>query len=91
MNILEKIENRLTENKSSVKLYTTPEAAHRTAIKENELLKKAHNTSIDCDFTVTYIPSRKKYTVIFQFSQWSQKYDNGTYLFFFSDRKFFSV
>ena len=91
MNILEKIENRLTENKSSVKLYATAEAAQRTAIKENESLKKAHNTSIDCDFIVTYVPSRKKYTVIFQFSQWLQKYNNGAYLFYFSQRNFFSV
>ena len=91
MNILKLIENRLTENKSSVKLYATPEAAQRTAIKENDLLKQAYNTEVDCDYLVTFIPSVQKYTVVFMFTKWNQLYGHGVYMFYFADRKFFSV
>jgi len=90
-NILASIETRFTETKSACKLYSSAASATKTAEREVAQLNKAHGTDIDCAFIVTFIPSQQKFTVVFDFSSGLKNYDNGTYLGWFADRKFFSI
>jgi hypothetical protein len=91
MDILSKIEARFTETKTACKLYTTPASAAQTAEREVTRLNKCHGTDIDCPFIITFVPSQNKYTVVFDFSRWLQRYDSGTYLGYFAQRGFYSI
>ena len=91
MNILDRIEARFTETKTACKLYATPASATKAAEAEVAKLNKAHDTNIDCPYVVTFVPSQQKFTVVFDFTRWLLRYDNGTYLGWFSQRNFFSI
>tara|TARA_R110000803_G_scaffold180978_1_gene243357 strand:- start:550 stop:825 length:276 start_codon:yes stop_codon:yes gene_type:complete len=91
MNILDRIEARFTETKTACKLYATPASATKAAEAEVAKLNKAHGTDIDCTYFVVFVPSQQKLTVVFDFSGWVQRYNNGTYLFWFSQRGFYSI
>ena len=90
-NILASIETRFTETKSACKLYSSADSATKTAEREVAKLNKDHGTDIECPFIITFVPSQQKFTVVFNFSSWLKNYDNGTYLGWFADRKFFSI
>jgi len=91
MNILDRIEARFTETKNACKLYANTAAATKAADREVAKLNKAHNTDIDCPYIVTFVPSQKKFTIVFDFTRWMQQYGNGTYLGWFAQRNFFSI
>ena len=91
MNILEKIETRFTETKNACKLYATTASATKAAEAEVAKLNKAHGVEIDCPYIVTFVPSQQKFTVVFDFTRWLQRYNTGTYLGWFAQRGFFSI
>jgi hypothetical protein len=91
MNILDLIEARFITTKKAYKLYATPASATKAAEAEVAKLNKAHGVEIDCPYIVTFVPSQQKFTVVFNFSRWLQRYNNGTYLGWFADRNFFSI
>tara|TARA_R100001163_G_C5029976_1_gene170460 strand:+ start:652 stop:927 length:276 start_codon:yes stop_codon:yes gene_type:complete len=91
MNILEKIEARFTETKTACKLYASAASAKKAAEAEVAKLNKAHDVDIDCDYLLVFVPSQDKLTVVFNFSGWMHRYNNGTYLGWFSQRGFFSI
>jgi hypothetical protein len=91
MNILDRIEARFTETKTACKLYANPASATKAAEAEVAKLNKAHGTDIDCTYFVVFVPSQQKMTVVFDFSGWVQRYNNGTYLGWFAQRGFYSI
>ena len=91
MNILDRIEARFTETKNACKLYATTASATKAAEAEVVKLNKAHGTDIDCTYFVVFVPSQQKMTVVFDFSGWVQRYNNGTYLGWFAQRGFYSI
>ena len=91
MNILDRIEARFTETKTACKLYANAASATKAAEAEVAKLNKAHGTDIDCTYFVVFVPSQQKMTVVFNFSGWVQRYNNGTYLGWFSQRGFYSI
>jgi hypothetical protein len=91
MNILDLIEARLITTKNAYKLYSNATKAAEAAEAEVAELNKAHGVEIDCPYIVTFVPSQQKFTVVFNFSRWLQRYNTGTYLGWFADRNFFSI
>jgi len=91
MNILDRIERRFTETKKACKLYASTDAADKAAKREIAKLNEAHDADIDCPYIVTFVPSQQKYTVVFDFTRWLQRYNSGTYLGWFAQRGFFSI
>jgi len=91
MNILDRIEARFTETKNACKLYATTASATKAAEAEVAKLNKAHGVEIDCPYIVTFVPSQQKFTVVFDFTRWLQRYNTGTYVCWFADRNFFSI
>ena len=91
MNILDRIEARFAETKTACKLYASAASATKAAEAEVAKLNKAHGTDIDCTYFVLFVPSQQKMTVVFNFSGWVQRYNNGTYLGWFSQRGFYSI
>ena len=91
MNILDRIEARFTETKNACKLYATTASATKAAEAEVAKLNKAHGVEIDCPYIVTFVPSQQKFTVVFDFTRWLQRYNAGTYVCWFADRNFFSI
>ena len=91
MNILDRIEARFTETKTACKLYASAASATKAAEAEVAKLNKAHGTDIDCTYFVVFVPSQQKMTVVFDFSGWVQRYNNGTYLGWFAQRGFYSI
>jgi hypothetical protein len=91
MNIIERIEERLTENKAGVKTY----GAYKTAMaKAEELAAKFeqwNNTNVGMDYMVVQLPSNNRWTVVFNLSAWSAKSRTGTYLGWFAQKGFFSI
>lgn len=94
--INQRIENRILENKSSVKTYSTMEAAEKSGKKmvdsftkynENPIISESWNP-IDY-FVITTKAGR--FTPVFNMSLWSHKTGMGTYLGFFSSKGFFSI
>ena len=91
MNILDRIERRFTQTKTACKLYANTASATKAAKAEVAKLNKVHGVEIDCPYIVTFVPSQQKFTVVFDFTCWLQRYNAGTYLGWFADRKFFSI
>jgi hypothetical protein len=91
MNILDRIEARFAETKTACKLYATPASATKVAEREVAQLNEAHGTDIGCEYILVFVPSQQKFTVVFNFSRWLQRYNTGTYLGWFAQRGFFSI
>jgi hypothetical protein len=91
MNILDKIEARFNETKSACKVYATVSGATKVAEREVAKLNAAHGVEIDCPYIITFVPSQKKYTVVFHLSVWLNCYGTGTLVTWFANRGFFSA
>lgn len=84
-NIIQKIENILTDNKSGLKTYKTYEAAVKTAIKEidfyadtlTDRIPQKENVINFMEYIVVYIPSTQRFTPIFNHTRFR---DSGKYL-----------
>ena len=91
MNIIERIEDRLAENKSGTKTYKTYATAQATAEKLSNEFETWNGTAVGVEYTVVMLPKTQRWTVVFNLSKWIQRANVGTYLGWFAQRGFFSV
>lgn len=90
-NILNRIEDRLAENKSSVKTYASYSTAHTVAENESNNFEKWNGTDVGMEYVVVMLPKTHRWTVIFNMSKWIQRANTGTYVGWFAQRGFFSI
>ncbi|CAB4122506.1 hypothetical protein UFOVP36_56 [uncultured Caudovirales phage] len=91
MNIIERIEARVTENKASVKTYKTADRAAATAAKLAKEFEEGHDSEISIRYSVIILPTTQRWTVIFKLTEWINRANQGTYLGHFSQQGFFTV
>lgn len=91
MNITQAIIDRLTENKSSIKTYADYDRAIKTGEELGAQFETWNGTDVGMDFIVVYIPTVKRYTVVFNMTNWSARSKTGTYLGYFANKGFFSI
>lgn len=91
-NLTERIENRIAENKSSVKTYKTYAAACEVGEKFGKLFATyMGKQDAQADYIVVYLPTLNKFTVVFQMMAFLSKYQVGGYLGWFANKGFFSI
>ena len=90
-NITDRIESRLTENKSSVKTYKSYATAAATAEKLSKHFDLANGTDVGVPYIVTMLPTTQRWTVVFDLTSWIARSNQGCYLGWFAMRGFFSV
>lgn len=90
-NITQQIEDRLKENKGAVKTY----ASHAFANSKGENLgadvKKYYGTEGDIRYMTVYLPSSKRWTVVFLFGEYMNRNKIGGYVGYISDKGFWSI
>lgn len=90
-NLIASIEDRLEENKSSVKTYQTYATAWATAEKLANQFETNNGTDVGMQFMVVMLPKTQRWTVVFNMSRWLSMANTGTYLGWFSQRGFFTI
>ncbi len=91
MNIIDRIEERLAENKSSVKTYAAYKSAMAKAEELSQKFEQWNGTNVGMDYLVVKLPLTERWTVVFNLSAWSAKSKTGTYLGWFAQKGFFSI
>lgn len=92
--IIARIEARLSENKSGVKTY----ASHQFARSKGERLSDRAATYFlgadtmfeGPDFTIVFLPTVKRWSIVFHLSPWLARHNAGGYVGIFADEGFFS-
>ena len=91
INIVKQIEDRLTENKSSIKTY----ASHQFAEARGENLGKRwmqiQDTDVPIQFIPVFLPRLKRWTVVFNLTTHLRSSNTGGYIGWFSDNGFYSI
>jgi len=90
MNILERMEERLNENKSAFKTYATAQAASKAIEKKIAQVAAFHGKPADMDYMTMLLPSVNRFAVIVDFSAWMRKYETGGYVGEFAQAGFWS-
>lgn len=91
MNIIERIEARVAENKASVKTYKTSDRADATAAKLAKEFEEGHDSEISIRYSVVRLPNADRWTVIFKLTEWINRTNEGGYLGHFNEQGFFTV
>jgi hypothetical protein len=92
MELVSRIQERLAENKNSVKTYRNYETALSIGNKLGKDYAECHGVLCDDpDFIVVYLPKYERYAVIFQLMSFMQKHRLGGYIGWFAQRGFFSI
>ena len=91
MELVNKIEARLTENKASVKTYKTYESAGKVGLKLGTEFARMYGYDDNVHYIVTYLPTIGRYTVVFRMMDWFAKHKEGGYLGHFADKGFFTI
>ena len=90
MNILERMEERLNENKAAFKTYATAQAAAKAIEKKIAQVAAANNKPADMDYMTMMLPSVNRFAVIVDFSAWMRKHGVGGYVGVFAASGFWS-
>ena len=90
-NITQKIEARLAENKNGVKTFASHQFAEARGEKLSAEFNQYNGTDTNFDHIVVFLPHVKRWTVIFNLTQWSARSNTGTYLGWFAQKGFFSI
>lgn len=90
MNILERMEERLNENKAAFKTYATATAATKAIEKKIEHVAALYGKPSDMDYMTMMLPSVGRFAVIVDFSSWMRKHDVGGYVGVFAASGFWS-
>lgn len=95
MNIIDKIEGRICENKSSVKTYKDIQTANRVGEKLGKEFG-AWNAwggakGIACSYIPVMLPNIGRWALIFNLSAWSEQSGQGTYLGWFAQKGHSSI
>lgn len=90
-NIIAAIENRLKENKKGARTYAKYEAAEQIGRNNADLFEKQHPGTGSMEYIVVFLPYTKRWTVVYNFSKWQARSQQGTYIGWFADLGFWSV
>lgn len=94
-NIVARIEARLAENKSSVRTYASPQMAqgrgHVLSQKAATYFLGDDSGFEGPDYVLVYLPSVKRYTIVFLLSSFITRHNTGGYLGIFADENFFTA
>ena len=85
INITDKIEARLAENKSGVKTYASYQMADGKASFFADQFRAAHDEEIPMQYIVVYLPKTKRWTPVFNLSSWAAASGEGFYLGWFAE------
>ena len=92
MNLIDRIEQALSENKSSTKTYATKERAEKTATKLWGDFNRIYGSDIPGEFVTVYVPSTNRWTPVFNLTNWLGRFNNGgVYVGFFATKGFFTI
>jgi len=91
MELVSKIEERLAENKTSIKTYKTYEAASKVGLKLGTEFAHVRGYNDNVHYIVTYLPTTGRYTVVFRMMDWFSKHKEGGYIGHFANAGFFSI
>jgi len=90
MNILDRMETRLEENKTAFKTYATAKAAAKAVEKKIAEVADFNGLPADIDYMTILIPSVGRYAVMVNYSEWMRKYSIGGYVGAFAVSGFWS-
>ena len=91
MNLVNKIEDRLAENKSSVKTYASYAAAEKIGNKLGLNYAQCHGKNDAVEFIVVFLPSTQRFSVVFRLMDYMTKHQTGGYVGVFAQQGFFSI
>ena len=91
-NLIDLIEDRLAENKSSVKTYGTYTNAVVAGNKLGAEHAKANGIEHDVTpYIVVFLPTTNRYTVVFRMMDFFSKHKLGGYIGWFANKGFFTI
>lgn len=91
MNLTQRIEDRLAENKTSIKTFKAYDTAVQRADAIVERAKAWAESAADMDYVIVYLPSTDRWTAVFMFSSFMARTKSGGYIGWISDDGFMSV
>lgn len=91
MNLVNDIQDRLTENKSSVKTYKSFDSASKVGQDLGSKFAAAFGYDDAVGFIVVFLPTIARFTVVFQQMAWFSKHQEGGYVGHFANKGFFSI
>ena len=91
MELVSQIEERLAENKSSVKTYKTYESASKVGLNLGTAFAKAYGYDDSVRYIVILLPNVGRYTVVFRMMEWFSMHKEGGYIGHFASKGFFSI
>jgi len=89
-NVVPRIEERIAENKSSVKTYASADRAYGVADKEAIDFSRFNQTDFDANFMVVELRNGR-WAIVFMLSDYCRRLDNGTDITYFARRGFFCI
>lgn len=90
-NIIDRIEARLEENKTGTKTYANYDHANMTGDKLATEYVNAHHYEAPMEYIVVYLPTSKRFTVVFNMSAWQRRTQAGGYVGHFAQKGFFTI
>ena len=90
-NIIDRIEARLAENKTDTKTYANYDRANMTGEKLASAYFDAHQYLTPMEYIVVYLPTSKRFTVVFNMSAWQRRTQAGGYVGHFARLGFFTI
>ena len=91
MNIVQQIEERLDENKSSIKTYASHQFAEARGEKLGNQWAQIQGTNIPIQYIPVFLPRRKRWTVVFNLTTHLRVSNTGGYICWFSDHGFYTI
>ena len=90
MNIVDRMEERLAENKSAFKTYATVEAAAKAVEKKIAEVADFNELPHDINYMTVLVPSVGRYAVMVNYTDWMRKHNIGGYVGEFCNTGFWS-
>lgn len=79
MNIVDRMESRLAENKSAFKTYATTKAAVKAIEKKINQVADFNDAPADINYMTVFLPSVGRYAVMVNHTDWLRKHGLGGY------------
>lgn len=90
-NIVKQIEDRLSENKSSVKTYASSQFAEAKGENLGKEWNEFQGTNTPLEYIIVYLPRHKRWTVVFNLTKHLQATNTGGYIFWIAEKGFFTI
>lgn len=88
--VVPRIEERIAENKSSVKTYASHDRAYSVADKEVVDFSRFNQTDFDANFMVVELRNGR-WAIVFMLTDYCRRLNNGTDITYFARRGFFCI